>query len=153
MDKVGFDRPNAVCGGFFMLTGLIFGYQSLQVDLGSWLRIGPGGLPLVLSGLLIVLGAVIFGQALRIEGEPVGPAAWRGMLFILLAPVIFGLTVRGLGFVGSVFATSLFASFASVRMKPLTALLLAVALTLFSTAVFSYGLGLPFPRVGPWLRW
>ena len=30
-------------------------------------------------------------------------------------------------------------------------LLLAVALTIFSTLVFSYGLGLPFRRFGPWL--
>ena len=32
------------------------------------------------------------------------------------------------------------------------ALVLSVALTLFSVLVFSYGLGLPFQRFGPWLR-
>ena len=31
-------------------------------------------------------------------------------------------------------------------------LALSVALTAFSVAVFSYGLGLPFQRIGPWLR-
>ncbi len=31
------------------------------------------------------------------------------------------------------------------------ALLLSAALTLFSVAVFSYALGLPFQRFGPWL--
>ncbi len=38
--------------------------------------------------------------ALREIGEPVGVIAWRGIVFITLAPIIFGLTVRGLGFVG-----------------------------------------------------
>ncbi|MEQ1952577.1 tripartite tricarboxylate transporter TctB family protein [Mesorhizobium yinganensis] len=152
MNSLTFDRTNALCGGFFILSGLIFGYQSLTVDLGSWLRIGPGGLPLVLSGLLVLLGAIILVQAARTEGEPAGRIAWRGMLFILLSPLIFGLTVRGLGFIGSVFITSLFASFASYRMKLWMAVVLAVALTVFSTAVFSYGLGLPFERIGPWLR-
>ncbi len=98
-------------------------------------------------------GAVILIQATRSQGEPVGQIAWRGMLFILVAPILFGLTVRGLGFVGAVFITSLFAAFASFKMKPLYALVLAALLTVFSTAVFSYGLGLPFERVGPWLRW
>jgi len=152
MDTRGIDRTNAVCGAFFILAGLVFGYQSLRVDLGSWLRIGPGGLPLVLSALLILLGIIILVPALRVEGEPIGKIAWRGMVFILLAPLIFGLTVRGLGFVPAVFVTSLFASFASYRMSWWMALLLSFALAVFSLIVFSYGLGLPFQRFGPWLR-
>ena len=36
-------------------------------------------------------------------------------------------------------------------MKPGMALVLSAALTLFSVAVFSYALGLPFQRFGPWL--
>ena len=111
-----------------------------------------GGMPLALSVLLIGLGLVILFSALRQVGEPVGIIAWRGILFITLAPIIFGLTVRGLGFVGSVFITALFASFASFRMKPLYAVALSTALTAFSTLVFSYALGLPFERFGPWLR-
>lgn len=152
MKPATFDPTNAVCGAFFILVGALFAWQSLQVDLGSWLRIGPGGMPLALSLLLILLGVIILLASLRELGEPVGAIAWRGILFITLAPIIFGLTVRGLGFVGAVFITSLFASFASLRMTPLRALALSVALTAFSTAVFSYGLGLPFERIGPWLR-
>lgn len=152
MKNQSFDTTNVICGAFFILAGVIFAWQSLQVDLGSWLRIGPGGMPLVLSGLLILLGAVILLSALREAGEPVGVIAWRGILFITLAPIIFGLTVRGLGFVGAVFITALFACFASFKLKPLAAFALAIALAAFSTAVFSYGLGLPFERFGPWLR-
>jgi hypothetical protein len=37
-------------------------------------------------------------------------------------------------------------------MTPLYAMVLSVLLTAFSTVVFSYGLGLPFERFGPWLR-
>lgn len=153
MNTASIDRTNAVCGAFFMLAGLVFAAQSLAVDLGTWRKIGPGGMPIVLSVLLVLLGAVILIQATRSTGEPVGRIAWRGMLFILVAPIIFGLTVRGLGFVGAVFITSLFAGFASFKLSPLFALLLAIALTIFSVVVFSYGLGLPFERFGPWLRW
>ena len=38
------------------------------------------------------------------------------------------------------------------RGHVLMALVLSVLLTIFSVAVFSYGLGLPFERFGPWLR-
>jgi hypothetical protein len=152
MKPATFDPTNIICGAFFILVGAVFAWQSLEVELGSWLRIGPGGMPLALSLLLILLGAIILLAALREVGEPVGAIAWRGIVFITLAPIIFGFTVRGLGFVGAVFITALFASFASLRMTPLRALLLSIALTAFSTAVFSYGLGLPFERFGPWLR-
>jgi hypothetical protein len=36
-------------------------------------------------------------------------------------------------------------------MKPLTAILLSAGLTLFAVSVFSYALGLPFRRFGPWI--
>ncbi len=152
MKPATFDPTNIICGTFFILVGAVFAWQSLEVELGSWLRIGPGGMPLALSLLLILLGLIILLAALREVGEPVGAIAWRGIVFITLAPIIFGFTVRGLGFVGAVFITALFASFASLRMTPLRALLLSAALAAFSTAVFSYGLGLPFERIGPWLR-
>jgi hypothetical protein len=37
-------------------------------------------------------------------------------------------------------------------MTVLMALILSVLLAIFAVAVFSYGLGLPFERFGPWLR-
>ena len=75
---------------------------------------GPGYFPLVLAVVLILLGADHrSSRRLRVEGEPVGPIAWRGMVFILPAPIFFGLTVRGLGFVPSLFLTALIAAFAS----------------------------------------
>ena len=147
------DKTNAVCGIFFIAMGAMFAVQSLSVELGTWLRIGAGGLPLALSALLILLGVIILMQSFRQVSEPLGQLAWRGMLFILIAPIVFGLTVRGLGFIGSVFITGLVAAFASFKMTLLYAVVLSVVLTIFSTLVFSYGLGLPFERIGPWIRW
>ncbi|MET0941840.1 MAG: tripartite tricarboxylate transporter TctB family protein [Mesorhizobium sp.] len=151
MKSIGIDLTNGLCGAIFIAVGLIFGYQSWNLEIGTAFRMGPGYFPLVLSIILILLGIVVFVQATRIAGEPVGPIAWRGMLFILPAPIFFGLTVRGLGFVPSIFLTAMIAAFASSRMRPGMALLLSAGLTLFSVIVFSYALGLPFQRFGPWL--
>jgi hypothetical protein len=151
MNSLKVDTVNLICGLLLIATGLFFAYQSFELELGTALRMGPGYFPFILACALILFGAIILVQSMRVEGTPVGALAWRGMFFILPAPIFFGLTVRGLGFVPSIFVTALIASFASGRMKPLTALVLSAALTVFSVAVFSYGLGLPFRRFGPWL--
>ncbi len=152
MKQVQFDSTNAICGLTFIALGGFFIYQCLNLELGTAFRMGPGYFPMILAVILTILGVVVLVQATRVKGEPMGPLALRGMLFILPAPVFFGLTVRGLGFVPSLFFTALIAAFASTRMKPGMALVLALAITIFSAAVFSYALGLPFERFGPWTR-
>jgi hypothetical protein len=151
MKSINIDTTNGLCGAIFIALGLFFGYQSFTLEIGTAFRMGPGYFPLFLALILVLLGIVVLIQATRVEGEPIGPIAWRGMLLILPAPIFFGLTVRGLGFLPSIFLTALIASFASTRMKPLAALLLSAGVTLFSYAVFSRGLGLPFQTFGPWL--
>lgn len=152
MKNLQFDSTNAICGLTFIALGSFFIYQCLNLELGTALRMGPGYFPLALATILTFLGAVVLVQATRVQGEPIGPIAFRGMLFILPAPVFFGLTVRGLGFVPSLFFAALIAAFASSRMRPGMAVVLAAAITLFSVVVFSYALGLPFERFGPWTR-
>jgi hypothetical protein len=152
MSQRSFDPTDAVAGLLFVGFGLFFGLSSLLgLEIGTALRMGPGYAPLVLSAVLLLLGFLILAGALRSAPEPVGQIAWRGMAFLLPAPILFGLTVRGLGFVPAIFLATLLAAFASPRVKPWQALVLALAVTIFSTLVFSVALGLPFRRFGPWL--
>ncbi len=152
MKSLKFDLTDLLAGLMFIVFGLIFGLTSwFDLDMGTARRMGPGYFPLLLSGVLILLGLLIILASTRHQGEPIGAVAWRGMALILLAPVVFGVTVRGLGFGPSVFLCALIASFASVKMKPVKALILALCVALFSMAAFSYGLGLPYPRIGPWI--
>ena len=107
---------------------------------------------MILSGLLFLLGVLIFLKSFGRTSEPFGTIAWRGMALILPAPIIFGLTVRGLGVVPALFIATLIAAQASVKMRPLPSLILAVVVTILSTLIFSYGLGLPFRLFGPWVQ-
>jgi Tripartite tricarboxylate transporter TctB family len=151
MKSIRIDRTNALCGALFVCLGLFFALQSLDLELGTAFRMGPGYFPLLLSGALILLGATIVVHAFKVEHEAIGTIAWRGLIFILPAPIFFGLTVRGLGFVPALFLAAFVASFASTRMTPLLAVVLSAGLTVFSLLVFTYGLGLPFRTFGPWL--
>lgn len=145
------DRGNALCGAIFIAFGIYFGAFSLTMEIGTAFRMGPGFFPLFLAALLILLGGIILVQAMRVEGEAIGSFPWRGMAFILPAPIFFALTLRGLGFVPSIFLTTLIASYASVKMRSPTALILSALMTVFTTLVFVYGLNLPFRLFGPWL--
>lgn len=146
------DPAEAACGAIFIGFGAFFALQSYGLDLGTTFRMGPGYFPLVLAIVLILLGSVIFLRATRVQEDAIGAIAWRGIFFILPAPIFFGLTVRGLGFVPALFFSALIAAFASHKMSPLMAVAISAAITVFSVAVFNYGLGLPFQRFGPWLN-
>lgn len=151
MPPRSFDLADVLAGLLFIAFGLGFGLSSFfQLEIGTAFRMGPGYAPLALSVVLVILGAIILLSAVRGAGEAIGPLARRGMAFILPAPILFGLLVRPAGFVPAVFLAALLASFASPRMRPAGALVLAATVTVFSTLVFSFALGLPFRRFGPW---
>lgn len=145
------NKADFTAGVLFILFGAVFGLTALDLEMGTTLRMGPGYFPMVLAVVLTLLGIGIVISSFGSVGEAVGTYAWRGMVFILAAPVFFGLTVRGLGFVPSIFFTTLIAALAGMKMKPVYAVLLAIGVTIFTTLVFSYALGLPFRRFGPWL--
>ena len=110
------NKADFTAGLLFILFGLIFGLKGLGLEMGTTLRMGPGYFPMVLAVLLVALGVAIVISAFGSVGEAVGSYAWRGMVFILAAPVFFGLTVRGLGFVPSIFFTTLIAGLAGLKM-------------------------------------
>ena len=138
-------------GLIFIAIGLLFGLGSIRLEIGTALRMGPGYFPLVLAGLLVALGLVIVAHGLRHPTTGRLAIPWRGLVLILAAPVVFGLTVRGLGLVPTLMLVVLISAFASQRMSVPLALVLSAALTLFCVLVFSLGLGLPLRLFGPWL--
>ena len=60
---------------------------------------GPGYFPLVLGILLAAIGAFIIFESLVVEtedGEPIGKFAWKPLVFIIGANVVFGILLGGL---------------------------------------------------------
>jgi uncharacterized membrane protein YcjF (UPF0283 family) len=147
------NTKDAAAGALFILFGLGFGMNAyFALDLGTSFRMGPGYFPLLLSGALVVIGLAILIRAIGIPDEAWGHVAWRGMVFILLGPILFGATVQGLGLVPALAIASFVTAFASRRMSPLLAVALTVGLVLFCVAVFSWGLGSPIRLFGPWMQ-
>ena len=141
---------DSLAGLAFVAFGLFFAIAALTYDVGSTLRMGPGYFPLVLGGLLVVLGGVIIVKGfVDGEGGEVGDVPWRALVLILGAVVFFGVTIRGLGLVPATFVAALLSAFASSRNSVVSAVAIAVGLTVMCVLVFVVGLSLRLPLIGP----
>lgn len=141
-----------IAGLIFVAFGLAFAVAAWSYDLGTALRMGPGYFPVVLSGLLVLLGSAIVAESLvRGDRTPIGPIPWRGIVLITAAVLFFGFGVRRLGLAPALFGATLLAAFSSERTTVLAAFLMAIALTLFCILIFIEALGMPVPLLGPWL--
>lgn len=139
-------------GGFFILVGLAFGLEAyFRIPIGSPARMGPGFFPLLLSTLLTFLGLLIGLQAWRSTGAPLHYVPWRGLALIMVAPIVFGFTVRGLGFVPAIAIATALTALASPGRTLTTIAALSIGLAAFCTALFIFAAGLPLDLVGPWL--
>lgn len=145
-------NPKDVLSGLlFIALGLLFGWQTQDLPMGTAVRMGPGYFPLVLSGLLGLLGLIILINGLRFPGEMPSGIAWRALIIITGAVVFFGFAVRPLGFLPAL-GISVFASTLASRLFRLsTAAIITAVMVVFAWAVFIKGLGLPLPLLGPWL--
>ena len=139
-------------GLLFLAIAILFAIGTIDLDLGTALKLGPGAFPLLLAGALALLGLIIVVQAFRNPVAHVMTVPWRGVALIVVAPVLFGLTVHGLGLVPAIAIVVLVSAYASQRMSLKLAIVLTIGLTVFCILVFNVGLGLPMRLVGPWLR-
>lgn len=143
-----------LAGLIFIGFGLAFGYASLNYQIGTAFRMGPGYFPLVLSGIIIFLGVIILLQSFAASAEdgPIGRVPWRGLILVMVALVFFGFTVRGLGLLPSLFVSSFMSASASRQTSLAGAFLIAALLTAISLLIFVWGLGMPLRVFGPWLN-
>lgn len=145
------NRKDLSAGLLFIAIAALFALGTIDLDLGTPLKLGPGAFPLLLAGMLALLGLVIVAKAFRTPGADAVAMPWRGMVLIVVAPIAFGLTVRGLGLAAAIALVVAISAFASRRMSWQLAIALIIGLTIFCVLVFHVGLGLPVRLVGPWL--
>ncbi|MFK8250774.1 tripartite tricarboxylate transporter TctB family protein [Ancylobacter terrae] len=149
-------NPKDIVAGL-LLIGLAAWFALMTTDLpmGTAMRMGPGYFPLLLSGVLGVLGIIVLVTGLRFpdEGAPVqlSELPWRALAAVTIAVVVFGLGVRTLG-LGPAIGLSVFISaLGSRKFHIVTALILTAIMVLFAWGVFVKALGLPLPMLGPLL--
>jgi hypothetical protein len=144
---------DALAGTAFIVFGLGFAIGATSYEIGSPVRMGPGYVPLLLGGLLAVLGgAIVVKGFVNADREPIGPIPWRALALLGGAVVLFGLTVRPLGLVPATLIAVALAAAASRLATPLSVAAIAIGLTAVCVLVFVVALSLNLPLVGPGLR-
>ena len=92
------------CSGvLFSAFGVAFAWGATTYNVGSGARMGPGYFPLIVGILIALMGVAITLKALSVEtedGEPIGRIAWRPLVFIIGANLIFGVLLGGLPSIG-----------------------------------------------------
>lgn len=143
-------------GLLFTGVGSAFGWGALDYQVGSSGRMGPGFFPLLLGVLLALLGGVMMLRAALRRADRanvIGPWAWKPMVAIISANLLFGVALGGLprlglpalGLMGGIYLLTLVACLAGERFKFKEAALLATALAALSYLAFVLLLKLQLP--------
>src|SRR5690606_12990252 len=120
---------------------LWFGIRALNMNLGTTTNMGPGYFPAALSALCVILGLVLMFRWLTLTAERID-VDWRPLFAVGASLVAFALLMKYLGLIPAIVGTVLVASFGDRDMKILHALILGVAMAVYSWLVFNKGLGL-----------
>jgi len=118
--------------------------------MGTAMKMGPAYFPVILSGLLIVIGGVSVIRSFLRPGTPVGTVAWKGLALVIASTVLFGFIVRGAGMAIALPLMVILSACASIRFRWQYALALAAGVTVFCILIFQVGLGVPLPILGSW---
>ncbi len=148
----GANRKDLLASAIFALISAFFGYQSLTtLNIGSATRMGPGFFPLALAIILLLISLALAFNATRTKDEPIGPMPWQAIVLVAVAPIVFGLTIKGLGFLPATILCVIASIVAGERKSMLVNAILVLCITAFCAAVFYYGLGIQVRLIGPWL--
>jgi hypothetical protein len=143
-------------GLMFMGVGVAFAWGASSYTIGTGARMGPGYFPLALGVLLVILGGVVTFKALVVEtvdGHKIGAFAWKPLVFIILANLVFGAMIGGLpsihlppmGLIVGIYALTFIACLAGDRFNFKEAVVLATILAIMSYFAFIKLLNLQFP--------
>ena len=121
-------------------TRLIAGYQ-----MGSSVRMGPAYFPVVLGGLLAVLGLLVVLDSIVEEGSPVAKFHFRPLLFIAVSSLAFAYLLKPLGLPLAGIALVFISAYGGHEFKWKEVTIMSIVLVIFSVLVFVKALALPFP--------
>ncbi len=136
------------------LSGLLFvaiGAAALAIgsrhQIGTAARMGPGYFPVLVSGILILLGTSQLIVGIVGKSPSYGKLHWRPLAIVTLAMVAFALLIESSLLLACV-AVVVIARLAQRPYRPIEVAILALSLAIASAGLFVYSHGLPL-RLNP----
>ncbi|HEX9272143.1 MAG TPA: tripartite tricarboxylate transporter TctB family protein, partial [Candidatus Binatia bacterium] len=116
-------------------TGLIylfFGVSAILIardyGMGTGGKMGPAYFPAILGGLLVVIGVISVIRSFIAHGAPIGTFAFKGLILVTTAVLVFGFVVRGAGLVVALPLLVIISALASSRFRWRPTLIMAAGL-------------------------
>lgn len=135
-----------VGGGLAVLIGLAFFVMSFEYGIGTARAMEGGFFPLMISLLVMAIGAAVAIKGFWTEGAP-ETVLWRPFAAICAAIVVFALTVQLFGLLPAVALTVAVSALGDPESRPFATILAALAICFGVWLIFSAGLGLPIVLV------
>ena len=145
-----------------VLTGLLFiAFASLGLwlsrdyPIGTALRMGTGYMPRLLCWVLLGLGGLVMLQGVfaavdEDEARVSTAGAWRPLLFVTAALVLFAVSLERLGLVIAIALLTAVGAFAGRELRVIETVIAGAVLIALSWAIFILGLGITIPV---WPEW
>jgi len=134
-------------GLMFFAIGAFAMILARDYPLGSSLRMGPGYFPIILGGILIILGFNIMIRGLRRNEVIKGKWSIRAFIILPVVIVFCGFLMDRAGFIPAIALLIFGSALAGRWFKWTEVLLFTVFLTLLSLACFVWGLNLNYPLI------
>ena len=128
------------------IAGLVFGQD---LAFGTSAKMGPGYFPMILSTLILLLGAGLLIHSFIVAGPDIDPVKFRPLFFIVVSILAFGYLLELLGLALTSVIMTVVAAYAGREVKLSENIWLGVGLAVFAVLVFVYGLSQPLP-IGWW---
>lgn len=138
-------RNDTIAGLVIAVIAAIAYLLLKDLRIGTLARIGPGFFPILLTGMLALLSAVLLIKSFFGQNDPAEKWYPRPILFISLAVVVFGLLVERTGLIPATIAAVLVSGLSSTATRPRELLMLAPIVAVVVSVIFVFGLGLPIP--------
>lgn len=128
----------------FMLIGLAFGLGSLRYSIGQLSQAGPGLFPLMVSGLLFLIGLISLVRSRFVQADPLSFNI-KNIAIVLLSLCGFAVLTQYLDVVAGIVFLVVCSSFAATSRSLPRSLKVSVGLTAMAYALHRLlGLNLPF---------
>ena len=139
-------------GAIYLALAIVAIGIGRSYQLGTSERMGPGYFPTVLGSILALFGVVSIGRSFIRPGEAIAALAWRPLVLVLGATVLFGLLLDRLGLLIALPCLIVVSALASRYSRlDATSIVAMIGLVAFCALVFVKGLGVPMPLIGTWL--
>ena len=148
------NKRDYYAGALVAMIGAGAAFQGSTYGIGSLAQMGSGFFP-----TMIGVGMILIGAAIAASGGSAGPATtgledphaapaavdWRGWIAIIAGVCLFMLLCEYVGLLPAIFACVFVSAMGSTTTTWKEALVLAVCVTVFGIALFSYLLQIQLP--------